>query len=87
MATPAAAQVGLHHLMFTKISPHDDPEAFIELFEHATEACAWMPNAVDGPTAPSHQSARVPGPKAGHLALGQPHPGTAPLALALTVVQ
>lgn len=40
-AAAPVAEAGLRHLMLTKMSLHDGPEAFVEPFEHAAEACTW----------------------------------------------
>ncbi len=38
--TPVAAP-SIAHVPLMKMGPHDDPEAFVDLFEKTTEACGW----------------------------------------------
>ncbi len=38
--TPVAAP-SIAHVPLMKMGPHDDPEAFVDLFEKTAEACAW----------------------------------------------
>ncbi len=38
--TPVAAP-SIAHVPLMKMRPHDDPEAFVDLFEKTAEACGW----------------------------------------------
>ncbi len=38
--TPVAAP-SIAHVPLMKMGPHDDPEAFVDLFEKTAEACGW----------------------------------------------
>ncbi len=38
--TPVAAP-SIAHVTLMKMGPHDDPEAFVDLFEKTAEACGW----------------------------------------------
>ncbi len=40
--TPVAAP-SIAHVPLMRMGPHDDPEAFVDLFEKTAEACGWWP--------------------------------------------
>ncbi len=35
------ASPSIVHIPLMKMGPHDDPEAFVDLFEKTSEACGW----------------------------------------------
>ncbi len=50
--TPVAAP-SIAHVPLMKMGPHDDPEAFVDLFEKTAEACGWLGPVAGAPDPPA----------------------------------